>query len=234
MTTGDFNGDGRLDFAAVNGSANTVSVLLQGTTVELSDTSLSLGLQLVGTASPSQAVTLTNTGPITLTISSITASGDFLQRNNCGSSLPPGESCTVNVAFAPTTKGQRTGALTVTDNAPDSPQTVALTGTGTVVQLSPPNLNFGNQRVGTISPPHTVTLTNTGSTQLHIQAITISGNNLADFIQTTTCGSTVPANSSCAINVRFRPTATGERTASLKVRNDGGGAQPVNLTGTGR
>jgi hypothetical protein len=50
-----------------------------------------------------------------------------------------------------------------------------------------------------------------------------------DFIETTICGPSVPANLSCAINVRFRPTATGERTASMKVRNDGGGAQPVNL-----
>src|SRR5262249_34125000 len=141
---------------------------------------------------------------------------------------------TIKVGFEPTEKGTRTGELIITDNAPDSPQTVTLTGIGTVVELSPAGLHFGNQRVGTISPPQTVTLTNTGSTPLNIQGVAISGNDFGDFIETTTCGSSVPAHTSCEIDVRFAPTATGERTASLKVRHDGGGAQPVNLAGTGR
>jgi hypothetical protein len=200
----------------------------------LSTANLTFSLQLVGTTSSLQEVTLTNTGSIALNISSIAPSGDFIQTNNCGSSLPAGESCTIRVAFSPTDKGVRSGAVTVTDDAANSPQTIALTGTGTVVRLSPTSLGFGDQRVGTTSPPQTVRLTNTGSTALNIQGITISGNNFGDFIETTTCGSSVPANSSCAIKVWFRPTATGERTASVKVRHDGGGAQPINLTGTGR
>ena len=128
VTIGDFNGDGRLDLAEANFNDNTVSVLLQGTTVALSDTSLDFGLQLVGTASSPQAVTLTNTGPIALNISSISASGDFLQRNNCGSSLPAGESCTIRITFNPTDKGIRTGDVTITDDAGDSPQVIALSG----------------------------------------------------------------------------------------------------------
>jgi hypothetical protein len=233
VAIGDFNGDGRLDLAIANGTSNTISILLQDTTVTLSNTSLTFGVELVGTTSAAQAVTLTNTGPIPLTISSITASGDFLQRNNCGSSLPAGESCTIRVAFSPSDKGVRSGAVTITDDAANSPQTIALTGTGTVVELSPTSLDFGDQRVGTFSPPQRVTLTNTGTTALSIRGIGIVGNNFGDFVETTTCGSSVPANSSCAINVRFRPTATGLRTASVKVQHDGGGAQPVNLSGTG-
>ena len=234
VTAGDFNGDGRLDLAAANFIDNTVSVLLQATTVALSDTSLRFGLQLVGTESRAQAVTLTNTGPITLDISSITAGGDFLQTNTCGSSLPAGASCTVNVTFEPTAKGTRPGKLTIIDNAPDSPQTVTLTGMATIVQLSPRNLNFGDQKVGTTSSPRTVTLTNTASTPLNIQSVAILGANFGDFAQTTTCGSSVPANGSCEIDVRFAPTATGTRQASMKVRDDGGGgAQRVKLAGTG-
>src|SRR5262249_7414335 len=115
IATGDFNGDGRLDLAVTNRGDNTISIFLQATTVAPSDTSLSFGLQLVGTTSPAQTVTLTNTGPIALNISSITASGDFLQRNNCGSSLPARESCTIRVAFSPSDKGVRSGAVTITD-----------------------------------------------------------------------------------------------------------------------
>ena len=100
--------------------------------------------------------------------------------------------------------------------------------------MSPLNVNFGNQKVGTTSPLHTVTLTNTGSTALNIQSVAILGSNFGDFTQTTTCGSSVPPNSSCEINVRFTPTAAGMRQASMKVRDDGGGgAQRVKLTGTG-
>jgi hypothetical protein len=96
------------------------------------------------------------------------------------------------------------------------------------------NVNFGNQRVGTTSPPHTVTLTNVGDTPLNIRGIAILGANFGDFVETTTCGSSVPAHTSCEIDVRFAPSATGPRGASLKVRDDGGGGtQDINLRGAG-
>src|SRR5206468_1233709 len=145
VTAGDFNGDGRLDLAVANQGSYTVSILLQATTVTLSSTSLKFGVELVGTRSAAQTTTLTNTGGATLTISSIAASGDFLQNNTCGSSLPAGASCTIKVAFRPSAKGFRTGSVTITDDAADSPQTIKLTGTGTVVQLSPSVLGFGDQ-----------------------------------------------------------------------------------------
>src|SRR5262249_26640145 len=130
----------------------------------LSTANLTFGLQLVGTRGAAQTATLTNTGSTTLSISSIGVSGDFEVIDNCGSSLPAGESCTIRVAFSPSDKGVRSGGVTITDDAANSPQTIALTGTGTVVKLSPTSLDFGDQRVRTISPPQTVRLTNTGGT----------------------------------------------------------------------
>src|SRR5439155_13224105 len=121
----------------------------------LSTTSLTFGAQLVNTRSAAQLATLTNTGTTTLTISSIAASGDFVQKNNCGSSVPAGASCTIKVAFRPSAKGVLTGSVTITDDAADSPQTIKLKGTGTVVQLSPSALDFGDQVVGTTSDPMT-------------------------------------------------------------------------------
>jgi hypothetical protein len=208
--------------------------LLQAPTVALSDISLTFGAQLVNTRSGAQTATLTNTGTTTLTISSIAASGDFVQKNNCGSSLTPGASCTIKVAFGPSTKGIRTGNVTITDNAADSPQTIALTGTGTVVQASPSGLDFGDQVVGTTSDSQTATITNTGRAVLRIFGVGISGPNFGDFAATTTCGSRLAAGGSCTIDVTFTPGARGDRHADLKIADDGGASpQAVSLTGTG-
>jgi hypothetical protein len=71
---------------------------------------------------------LTNSGTETLTITSIAISGDFLQTNTCGATVAIGPSCTISVTFAPTMQGQRTGTITITDNAIPPTQTVSLTG----------------------------------------------------------------------------------------------------------
>ncbi|MEV0271170.1 choice-of-anchor D domain-containing protein [Hamadaea sp. NPDC050747] len=92
--------------------------------------SLTFASQALNTTSPAQAVTVTNTGNATATVSGVTTTGDYSQTNNC-TSLAAGASCTVNVSFRPTASGTRTGALTITSNAANSPATVSLTGTGT-------------------------------------------------------------------------------------------------------
>jgi hypothetical protein len=200
----------------------------------LSTTSLTFGVQLVGTHSVAQTATLTNAGTTTLTISSIAASGDFLAKDNCGSSLPAGASCTINVAFSPSAKGVRTGSVTITDDAANSPQTIKLTGTGTIVQLSPSALDFGNQIVGTTSDPQTTTVTNIGSEDLHISGIARGGANFGDFAETTTCGSNLAAGGSCTIDITFTPSVKGHRHAKLLMFDDGGGSpQSVPLKGTG-
>ena len=86
-------------------------------------------------------MTIANTGTAAASVSGITVSGDFLQTNTCGSSIAAGASCTVNVSFRPTASGTRTGTLTVTSNATNSPTTVALSGTG--AGTTPVNLAAG-------------------------------------------------------------------------------------------
>ena len=200
--------------------------------VAISPSSYNFGSQAVGTASPPEAIDLTNTGGAALVISSITASGDFSQTNNCGAGLASGASCTINVTFTPSQTGARSGAITVSDNASPGTQTVSLTGTGTGAQvnLAPSSLTFSPQLVGTSSSPQGVTLSNPGSVALTISSIAISG----DFSQTNTCGSSLAANSSCTISVTFTPTATGSRTGSVTVSDSAIPAtQTVSLSGTG-
>ena len=96
--------------------------------------SLTFAAQTVGTASSAQSVTLINYGRATLGITRIATSGDFSQTHTCGSSLAVLASCTISVTFTPTQQGSRAGTLSITDNAPGSPQTVSLSGTGTTTQ----------------------------------------------------------------------------------------------------
>jgi dienelactone hydrolase len=207
-----------------------------GPNATLSPQSLTFATQLVGSTSPAQPVTLSNYGTEILDITSIVASGDFDESNNCNSSLPPGRYCTMDVTFTPTQRGSRRGTVTITDNAPNSPQKVHLTGMGTVVTLQPASLNFGRVPIGHNSSPQPVTLTNTANTALHIMGIAVTGANAGDFSQQNNCPDPgyLGGGKSCTINVTFTPTQHGNRSANLSVSDNGGGSpQQVSLSGYG-
>jgi hypothetical protein len=189
----------------------------------------------VGTQSTQQAVTLTNSGGQTLTISSIQVTSNFLQSNNCGSSLAAGSSCTIYVVFAPLGVGYKTGAILITDNAAGSPQAVVLSGTGaTTVTLTPTSLSFNKQAIYTTSAAKKVTVKNTGGGGLIFSSIAISGTNPGDFAQTNNCTGTIASGSSCTIHVTFTPTGGGTRTGVLTLTDDAmDSPQTVALSGTG-
>ena len=232
--------------SAVN-SPQTVALMGTGLAaapiVSLSPASLSFGDQAVGTTSNAETLTLTNTGSATLTITSISASGDFVATSGgpllpglCRSSLVAGASCAIKVAFKPSAPGTRSGTVSVSDNAAGSPQTVALTGTGTApaVTLMPTGLNLGAQLVSESSAASAVTLTNAGSAPLVITSISFTGADAGDFSEQNNCGSSLAAGGACTINVSFKPTAGGIRSAALSVSDDAPGSpQSVALSGTG-
>jgi Abnormal spindle-like microcephaly-assoc'd, ASPM-SPD-2-Hydin/Protein of unknown function (DUF1573) len=94
---------------------------------------LAFAATAVGSISSAQSVTVTNNGGVSLQLQSIVSTGDFTivaGSNTCGTSIAPGGSCTLQLAFAPSTSGTRSGLLTVTGNATNSPQTLALGGIG--------------------------------------------------------------------------------------------------------
>jgi hypothetical protein len=91
---------------------------------------VSFGDENVGSTSAAQAVTISNPGSSSQTISSISTTAQFAQSSNCGSSLAAGASCTVNVTFAPTAGGSQTGTLTVANSSPTPSLKVSLGGLG--------------------------------------------------------------------------------------------------------
>jgi hypothetical protein len=232
---------GKITVTDSAGNPTQISTL-SGTGIQsattLSPTFLSFGPQVWGTTAASQAVTLTNSGTAPLSITSLAITGantgDFAQTNNCGSSVAVNASCSINVTFTPQALGSRSASITITDNAPNSPQSVTLMGTGlTSLSYTPQSITFASRVVGSTSAPWVVTLTNLGKA-LQIQGITIKGSNPGDFAQTNTCGSLLAVNGTCVVNVTFTPLAGGTRTANLSINDpDPTSPQVIGLTGTG-
>ena len=226
--------------ATYSGDANffgsTSPVLTQqvnGPPVTLSPASVSFGNVVINTTSAARTVTLANNGAGSLSISSIAISGSFtISAKTCGMTLAAGAKCRVNVTFAPTVLGPLTGALTFTDNAPDSPQAVPLSGTGVFpATLMPATATYAAQVVGTTSLAKTFTLSNYQTVALTSIGISTTG----DFaVSTTTCATSLAAKAKCTISVTFTPTATGQRTGQLSVSDSANNSpQTVPLSGTG-
>jgi trimeric autotransporter adhesin len=235
---------------ALNGSA------LAEPLIAFTPPTINFGTQLENTVSADMAVTISNpgTGPLTIT-NSFPDNGSFtgfqVDTSNPGTcpspgSLAAGDSCTINVQFAPTTLGALTENLVVNSNA--SNVNVNLTAsllTGNSVATLPPAaslapnpLAFGGQVLSVASPAQIVTLSNTGSATITGIVPTITGTNPGDFTLLTTgtniCGTSLAAGSTCNFYITFTPAATGSRTATLSVADSATGSpQTASLTGTG-
>ncbi|HXX02534.1 MAG TPA: Ig-like domain-containing protein, partial [Candidatus Acidoferrales bacterium] len=229
---------------AVNDNATNTpqTAQLSGTGVPpvgVTPASYSFSNQFVGTTSAARVVAVNNYQTTPLTIASIAATGDFtVTTTTCPlapNTLAAKTTCTVSVAFAPIAAGTRKGTLTVTYNASNSPQSVALSGTGVLpVSVTPGSVTFSGQHPGNTSNPTNITLKNGQSTPLTISAISTSG----DFAESsTTCPlspNTLASAASCTISVTFTPTTLGTRTGSLTITDTASTSpQIVTLSGSG-
>jgi hypothetical protein len=205
--------------------------------VTLSPTSLIFSGQLLNTTSAGKAVTLTNSGNAGLTITSITASGNFGASSNCPispSTLAAAAHCTITVTFKPSVSGSVSGEVTILDNASGSPHLVNLSGTGlTAISLSPTSLIFGTIAVGTTSAAKTVTLTNNLSTALII-GFSASGDYAVIGSGTTPCGSSLAGKAKCTMGVTFKPKSNGSINGAVTITyNSTFSPQEVALSGSG-
>jgi hypothetical protein len=189
--------------------------------------------QANGTSSGAQTVTITNTGGIVLTPTAVAVSGDFSETDHCVNlAVNAGANCTVQVTFSPTQTGNRTGQLTISANVAGGQLTVALSGNGIragVVVVAPSSLNFGDVETGSPSSALQVTVENSGAMAIPITSVNVS----APFaIANNACGSSLAANSDCALSLTFTPTQSGAATGTLTIV-EAGGTQTVQLSGTG-
>ncbi len=225
-----------------NGSASALPVLIWSPAV----TTLDFGQQSAGTVSAVQSVTLSNQGPggVTLTVlNAIGADGPAFSvvGGTCSLVTPlfEGQTCRVDISFAPGSAGAKTAAVQIASTG-SFPPTLTLTGVGLAgpnpsLALSAASIAFESTRVGAQSLPQDVRLTSTGSGVVSVSAMAVDG---AYAIQSTTCPSppfTLPAGSQCTVTVAFRPTAEGTSAGTLRVTTDAAPLErDVALSGSGQ
>jgi hypothetical protein len=238
LMQGDINGDQKPDLVLLQtGVKESITSMLDTGDLAFSPSSpLAFPTQLINTISSQKTVEITNNGTAAVAISSMQISGSFQIRNTCGSSVAPGENCSISAVFEPISEGNQIGLLTITDTASSKPQFVELDGSATVVKISPTSLNFGDQKVGTKSKPQRVIATNKGSASITYKSIRVGGNDFKDFSEADDCtGVSIPPGGNCMVSVTFDPTKSGSRSATLQLTLETGGLSPtpVTLTGVG-
>jgi len=113
-------------------------------TVSLSPAVMNFQGQTLGTSSASQTLVLTNSGGSEMTLTGISITGDFTQTNNCPLTLAAGASCALAVSFTPTVVGTRSGAVSTTGNAANSPQSASFIGNGLAATSVPGCVETGS------------------------------------------------------------------------------------------
>ncbi len=222
---------------STNASNPTLSIALSGTGTQgglsANPASINFGSILIG-GSGSSTVTLTNSGTAAVSVSAASASGTgFTVSGFTAGTMNPGATTSFTVKFAPAAAGNAAGSVSVASNAPGSPLTIGLSGSGTTTQaqlsINPSSLTFNNVNVGS-NASQTITLTNNGNAALNIAAGTISGSGYT----MTAAPATINAGSSGTVTVTFAPTAEGSATGSISITSNAPGSPAtIALSGTG-
>ena len=235
-------------FGPLNNTAGTGALVVYGLlptsgSVSAAPNALTFPATPVETFSAAQVITLSNTTKTAVAITSIQVGGAdpssfTISKQTCGNSLAAGAKCTFSVTFEPEAGGILTASVGIKDNAPGSPQTVVLTGTGVTAAsatLSPTALAFPTTSIGSTSAAQTVTLSNSGGSALTIKSIVLTGANPALYaISKQTCGATLAGGAKCTFAVTFTPKAAGTFPASVTLTDSAvNSPQVLSMTGTG-
>jgi hypothetical protein len=195
----------------------------------------SFGTVTTGSSS-SQTITLSNTGSAAVSISQANVTGTGFSMSGLTGmpiTINAGATKTFNVVFAPTTSGSATGMVQVVSNAPNSPISIALSGTSQastqLLSANPSSFNFNSVNDGS-SATLNVTLTNTGNSNVMISGTTATG---AGFSATGVNGTTLAPNQTATVMITFAPTTAGAVSGSVAVSSNASNSPTIILAGTG-
>jgi len=191
----------------------------------------------VNSGSGAKAFTVKNNG--TAATSALTASVSSAQfqitSNTCnGATLAAGATCTVGVTFNPTSPGLIGGILTVAGGGGEKGlANLKGVGAGTGLSVDMATVNFGSVGIGS-HVDKTVTITNTGTNMSGTLTPVIGGANGSQFtVLTNNCASPLVVAGTCTLVVRFSPSTTGDKSATLTVTGNPGESVTANLSGSG-
>jgi len=222
---------------AGSATSNAATLTVNAPAIQVSSSSINFGNDVVGVLT-SQSLIITNSGTAALTITQINPTGAAFSAS--GFTLPlnvnAGKTANISIGFQPTLVGAAAGSISIVSNAPTSPTSVTLSGTGIAatftLSINPTSLTFGNVVTNTTSAAQDVTITNTGNSSVTISQITLAGTGYS----MTGGGApvTLTPNQNVILAVQFGPTATGAVAGSITiVSNATGSPATVALTGTG-
>jgi hypothetical protein len=196
----------------------------------------------IGSSSPAQNITVTNSGGqalggLALSISGAEAQDFLLGANTCTTTLAAGASCGVSVTFTPSIAGGRQAFLTASSTtAGVASVTATLSGTGLappLLSFAPSQLSFATTQIGQTSPAQLLTLSNSGQVAISDLQLTVSAGFVINSAQTT-CTSTLAAEASCLAGLQFSPTTSGTFTGAVSATSRlTGAAATAALSGTG-
>jgi hypothetical protein len=232
LSISDSASDSPQRVALSGAGASTAAAAAPAATV--TPASLTFGSQVVNSTSPADTVTLSNTGNASLSLASVSVTGNFAQTNNCGTSLSAGASCTVSVTFTPTAVGSPSGTLSFADNAPRSPQVVQLYGTAVTVgtlAASPASVSFGTVSVGQTGS-ETLTIKNGGGENVTVTSASTSGAGLA--LNGLSTPLTLAPGQSSSFTVTYAPTSSGSLSGTVYLTNNSSTTSiAIPVTGSG-
>jgi hypothetical protein len=210
--------------------------------IATSETALVFGRARVGQDGGQQSLTLSNQGERALRLVEVVTTGeaspDFdIDAADClSAAIGPGETCVVGVVYLPTAAGDRQAALEFRGKASNTPYVLPLTASAVApaVGLAPESINFGAVQVGQQRARLQLTISNIGSAPLELGRVRFEGPHNDEFDRDQRCPQTTLApGSACTFDVRFAPTAAGDRLADLVIASDAPG-QPTTLPLRGR
>jgi hypothetical protein len=222
-------------------SGNPVQAVSGPAATIFPSTGYSGGTVAVGSSGQTGVFSLVNIGNQNLAINSISITGpnasSFSQTHTCASTLAPNANCSISINFTPASLGTLSATLQVADNAPGSPQTLALNGTGVApapaIAFSPTVPSFPTITEGTTGAAQTLTVMSSGTGQLHVASVAITGPNPSDFSFTNNCTAPVAPGNNCTIMLVFNPIGPGQRTADLTITDDAPNSpQSISLSAT--
>ncbi|WP_162127350.1 choice-of-anchor D domain-containing protein [Flavobacterium phycosphaerae] len=239
------------DEPEINITGNAISINDGDITPSTTDAT-DFGSIAVVTGTITKTFTIQNTGTLPLSIGAITLSGanasDFSIITNPNATIVAGGNTTFTISFDPSAGGTRSATFSIVNGDTDeNPYDFSIQGTGLEQEIdikgNAVTIVDGDTTASTTdwtdfsstNTTRTFTIYNTGTTDLTLGTISLSGTNPGDFAVTTAPSATVTPGNSTTFTVTFTPSAAGTRSVTISIINNDSNENPYDfkIQGTG-